>query len=100
MTEIEYTPIKKIAVHEIIKQSYEDFLNAKARPQTQGQPPNTVRWAEGIVFTATGFPPTPELINEQVQGTIHYQDVEFAEMRDYEKVVTNQNTVAPPRNLS
>lgn len=92
MTEIEYQPIKKITVHEIIKQSFDDFLNAKARPQTQGQPHNSVRWADGIVFTATAFPLTPELVNEQVQGTIHYQDVEFAEMENYQKVITDQNT--------
>lgn len=51
-----------------------------------------VRWAEGIVFTATAYPPTPELVNEQVQGTIHWQNVEFALMEDYQKVITNQST--------
>lgn len=32
MAEIEYQPIKKIAVHEIIKESFDDFLNTKASP--------------------------------------------------------------------
>ena len=93
MTEIEYQPIKKIAVHEIIKQSFDEFLNAKARPQTQGVPPVVVRWAEGIVFTATAYPATPELVNEQVQqGTIHWQNVEFAKMEEYQHMITNQSS--------
>jgi len=92
MADIEYQPIKKIAVHEIIKQSYDDFINAKAKPQPQGAPHVSVRWADGIVFVASGFPPTPELVNEQVQGTVHWQNVEFAEMEDYQKVITNQNS--------
>lgn len=92
MTEIEYQPIKKIAVHEIIKQSFPDFVNAKARPQMMGQPQFAVRWADGIVFTAAAYPPTPELVNQQVQGTIHWQDVEFAEMENYQPTITNQNT--------
>lgn len=49
MTEIEYHPIKKIAVHEIIKQSYDDFLNGKARPQPQGGVPTQVRWEDGTI---------------------------------------------------
>jgi len=92
MTEIEYQPIKKIAVHEIIKQSYDDFLHAKARPQAQGMPSVSVRWADGILFSAGAFPATPELVNEQVLGTVHWQNVEFTEMETYQKILTNQNT--------
>jgi len=92
MTEIEYQPIKKIAVHEIIKQSYDDFLNGKARPQPPGGVPTQVRWVDGIVFTATAYPATPELVNAQVDGTVHWQHVEFAEMPDYQQMVTNQNS--------
>lgn len=92
MTEIEYQPIQKIAVHEIIKHSFDDFLNARAIPQPTGYPPVAVRWADGIVFTANAYPPTPELVNEQVHGTVHWQNVEFAEMENYQKILTNQNS--------
>lgn len=57
-----------------------------------GVPPISVRCADGILFTAAAYPATPELVNEQVQGTIHWQDVEFTEMENFQKVLTNQNS--------
>lgn len=92
MVEIEYKPINKIVVHEIIKQPLTEFIRMKARPSNPNIPNIPARWAEGIVFVAGAYPPTPELVNEQVQGTVHWSDMEFAEMEDYQQILTDQDS--------
>lgn len=92
MAEIEYKPIKKIVVHAIIRKSFDDFISQKARPQNPNFPPVNARWADGIVFTTTAFPTTRELVNEEVAGTIHWAHIEFAEMEDYQQMLSNQNS--------
>lgn len=92
MAEIEYRPIKKIVAHEIMKKSFDEFINLKVKPQNPNVIQLPARWIDGIVFTATAFPATPELVNEEVAGTIHWAVIEFAEMQDYQQMLTNQNT--------
>lgn len=92
MVDIDYKPIKKIAVHEIIKNPLNNFIKMKTKSVNPNALPLPVRWAEGVVFTATAFPPTEKLVNEEVDGTIHWQHVEFAEMPEYQQVITNQES--------
>lgn len=92
MVDIDYKPIKKIAVHEIIKQPLNTFAKMKTKSPAPNVPPMSLRWADGIVFTATSFPMTEKLVDEQVEGIIHWQNVEFAEMEEYQQVLTNSES--------
>ncbi len=96
MVDVAYQPIKKIIVHEVLKQSLDDFIRMKAQPAPNGMPPMPVRWIDGIVFTFNGMPATPEMINERVRdGTVHWDFVEFAEMQNYQKVLFHPETNVP-----
>lgn len=92
MVEISYKPIKQIDVHEIIKQPLSAFVKMKVRPQSPNTAPPDIRWADGIVFTALAYPPTERLVNDQVEGTVHWAHVEFAEMEDFQQMLSNQES--------
>ena len=93
MVEVEYQPVRKVIVHEAIKYDYDEFLRMKAQILPNGTPPLPVRWVDGIVFMFSGIQMTPELINERVRdGTIHWDFIEFAEMSNYQNVVTHPDT--------
>ena len=89
MVDIEYNPISKIIVHEIIRSDYQNFLNMFAIPQPpRAQRPNA-RWIEGILFIFKIFPPSPEVVRDKLQGILHWEIVNFTEMKDYTATVTN-----------
>ena len=93
MVDVEYQPVKKVVVHEAIKYDLDEFLRMKAQALPNGQPPQAVRWVDGLVFAFNGMALTPELVNERVRdGVIHWEFIEFAEMPKYEKVVTHPDT--------
>jgi len=89
MAEIEYKPVKKIVAHDIIMKQLDEFINQKVRPPNPNIIQIPARWADGIVFTVTAFPATPELVNEEVAGTVHWSHIEFAEMNEYQQMLTN-----------
>ena len=93
MVDVEYHPVSKVIVHEAIKYDFDEFVRMKAQPMPNGAPPMPVRWNNGIIFVNNGMQPTPELINERVRdGTVHWDFIEFAEMEDFQNVVTHPDT--------
>jgi len=92
MVDVEYQPTKKIIVHEIIKYTFDEFLNLKVRAPNPNLPLPNIRWAGGVVFSAGAYPSTSELVNQQVQGTVHYANLEFAEMEEYQPILMNQSS--------
>lgn len=93
MVEVVFQPIRKIVIHEIIKNDFNSFVRMKAQ-QMPNMPPPYARWIDGILFDFVGvMTPTPELINERFRdGTIHWEIINFAEMPQY------RQTVAHPEN--
>ena len=92
MVDIEYKPISKIIVHEIIRTEFQDFLNMFAIPQRPGAPRPSARWIDGILFTFIPFPPSPEALRDKIEGIIHWELVNFTEMEQYTSTVTNPET--------
>ena len=92
MVDVEYQPIRKIVVHEAIKHSLDEFRRMFAQPKPNA-PPDAVRWIDGVIFSFSAMQPTPELINERVRdGVIHWDFIIFAEMPDYQDIVTHPET--------
>ena len=89
MVDIEYSPISKIIVHEIIRADYQEFLNMFAIPQPSGGPQPNARWIDGILFLFKGFPPSPEVLRDKIQGVLHWEIVNFTEMEQYTPTITN-----------
>ncbi|WP_299291239.1 hypothetical protein [Nitrosopumilus sp.] len=94
MVEIEYKPIQKIVVHEIMKNSMDEFLDNFVRPIPPNVPPVIARWIDGIVFIFQSSPRSPETTRESLEGTVHWEIVNFTEMNEYMETLVN------PRNQS
>jgi len=93
MVEVEFKPVTKVVVHEAIKYSFDEFLRMKAQSAPNGAPPMPVRWSNGIVFVYSSMQPTPEMVNERVRdGAVHWDFIEFAEMGNYQSVITHPDT--------
>jgi hypothetical protein len=90
MVEVQYSPTKKIVVHEIIKSELSDFIKMKVQPRLPNMQAMPFRWIDGIVFTFMSTIPTEQLINEHVRdGVIHWDHIEFAEMPTFQNVLVN-----------
>jgi hypothetical protein len=100
---IKYQPIKEIIVHELVKvNSVEEFLNIRTANVPLGGAANPSRWVDGILYDASGLPPTPEVIKDQLEGILHFAAVEYTEMKEYKPYLKNStnNVVLPIINMS
>jgi hypothetical protein len=103
MVTIRLQPIKEIIVHELVKvNTVDEFLNTKTGNIPLGGGANPVRWVDGILYDVSGFPPTPEVVKDQLDGVIHFAAVEFTEMKEYKPYLKNgiNNVVLPITNMS
>lgn len=93
MAEIEYRPWKRIVIHEVHELTPKDFfegLVSAAEAQKLGAAP-VVQWADGIAFVFQPMPDTENVLNDKVNGILHYNIVQFARTSYYpEKKVTWQ----------
>ncbi len=87
MVEIEYKPVAKIVIHEVVKFDFESFVELKS--QLAG---TLVNWADGIMFHRGFVPPTEQVIKDQLDGVIHWALVEFAEMKEFKPEVIGKTT--------
>jgi len=83
MVEIKYQPYKELIIHEIKKVELKDllgFVAGQAEAQRQGAAP-VVEWIDGIAFTRSSYPiPAPaKVIEDELEGRLHYPFVIFAE---------------------
>ena len=92
MVVIKYKPIKQIEVHEIIKEPLDTFIKMKVRPQNPNTLPIQIRWADGIVFTTLAYPQTKRLLTKQLEGIVHWAHLEFAEMEDFQQMLSNEES--------
>lgn len=81
MVEIEYLPYQKIIVHEVRKLEVNEFLQwvaSQVEAQKQGGTPS-VNWVDGVAFLTGEFMATPQLVEENLKGRIHYAVVFYTE---------------------
>ncbi len=93
LAQIEYMPWKKIVVHEIKEMEVPDFLMmvvSQFEAQKQIGDPG-VDWVEGIAFVRGDFPDTQEVIQEKLNGVLHYGMVSFTKtsFEERKKVLFN-----------
>jgi len=87
MVEIDYKPVQKIIIHEVVKFDFESFVELKS--QLAG---TLVNWADGIMFHRGYVPPTEQVVQDQLNGVIHWALVEFAEMKEFKSEVISTTT--------
>lgn len=88
MIEVDYIPLKKIIIHDIRCVPLKAFIDYHV---SQNQ--NNVRWQDGIVFNFGGFPPTPQMIDEEMnKGIIHWSWMEYAEMPEFKPILRREDS--------
>ena len=79
MVEIQYVPYQKLIIHEIIEQDnttfFEDIVRQVIAQQVQIEP--SINWIDGIAFAASQYPPTEDIVKENLSGKIHFANVVF-----------------------
>jgi hypothetical protein len=88
--EIVIEPYKKIVIHEIIENKFNDLV-AMIVSGTRAAGGTTIPmlfWCNGVVFQIVPFDPHSEqVIGEQLKGTVHYAAVTFATKQKFEPEV-------------
>jgi hypothetical protein len=83
MVKVTYSPIKELVIHELVKVPFDDLLRGRITPQ--GNMP--LYWCDGIAFTFNSMPMSDQLVQEYLNGIIHWMEIHFCEMKKYEEVV-------------
>jgi hypothetical protein len=83
MAKITYAPIKELVVHDAVNIDYEDLLRERITPA--GNMP--LYWCSGILFSFNSMPLTEEIVKDYLGGTIHWLEVHYSPMKDYQPIV-------------
>lgn len=93
MVEFVYQPWEKIIIHEIIEYKNKDFA-AQIHGKIQKDSPTVpIMWSNGIMFVATAFPQTEDVIQDQLKGIIHWPTLHFARMPKYRQTIDVTRTI-------
>ena len=97
MVEIEIEPWKKIVIHEAVHYDCDELVRLSCIGVPPGGLGHGLRWAEGILFRYTPFPPSEAVMSEQLNGVIHISSIEWAEMTECKDVIIiNETNVKLP----
>ncbi len=85
--EIVIEPYKRIVIHEAIEYRFDDYVDLvlTGARAAGGTTIPLIQWCNGIVFQVVPFNPNSEkVIEQQLEGIIHYSTVSFALKERYE----------------
>lgn len=83
MVKITFAPIKELVVHEVVSVEHDDLLRSRITPA--GNMP--LYWCDGILFSFNSMPMTRDIVKDYLEGTIHWMEVHYSHMKNYEPVV-------------
>ncbi|MDG6998659.1 MAG: hypothetical protein JRN15_06040 [Nitrososphaerota archaeon] len=82
MIQFDYSPIKRIVVHELNEfqndEFFEDIVRMSLEANTRVEP--SVNWVDGIAFMILPMPEVPEVVVEKLNGIVHYSSVSFTRL--------------------
>ncbi len=83
MTNVTFAPIKELVVHEAVRVDRDDLLRERITPA--GNMP--LCWCNGLMFSFSSMPLTKEIVKQYLEGKIHWMEVHYCDMKDYEPIV-------------
>jgi len=98
MVKVFFRPLKEIIIHEAIEHTLNDLVRYRVlgvRIDSMAQP---LVWAEGVVFSRRGMPPTEDVVRDQLQGIIHFSAIEWALMPKFRKELKSRGVKIPVVN--
>ena len=95
MVEVEIYKTTTLKVHDTLEYEFEDLLKEFVYDEEAGGEESKVRtliWAQGVAMWITNIiNPTSEIVNDEVNGTLHFQRVTYAIKEKFEKRVVRGN---------
>ena len=83
MVKISFSPITELVVHEVVKVGMDDLLRERITPS--GTMP--LYWCNGLVFSFSSVPMNKRVLDDYLNGKIHWMEVHYADMADYKEVL-------------
>lgn len=90
--QVQYKPAHRLVIHEIHKHDQESFIEIA----TSNAPMGTVVlifWCDDIAFTYVPMPQTISVLDEQLEGVLHWQAVNYCDMMGFQKTINAKNGV-------
>ena len=87
MVKVTFKPWEEVVIHESLHYSLPDLIKLQSLGVQPGGLARPLRWAEGIVFNASGMPATDEIVREQLEGKVHWNLIQWATMPEYQDVI-------------
>ena len=95
MVKIEIYRTQKVIVHDTLEYEFEDLMQefvADEEAGNEGMKQRTLIWAQGVVMWVPYIArPTSEIVNDEVNGTLHFQRVTYAIKEKFEKRLVRGN---------
>ena len=95
MVEVEIYKTTALRVHDVLEYEFEDLMqefvsDEEAGAETEKQ--RTLIWANGVAMWVTKIEtPTSEIVNDEVNGILHFQRVTYAIKENFEKRLVRGN---------
>jgi len=84
LVKISFAPIKELVVHDVDEMSVEDLIRERITPA--GNMP--LYWCDGILFSFSSLPMTDAVVEDYLNGKIHWLEVHFTKMPKYTEVIS------------
>jgi hypothetical protein len=102
LVKVTFKPSEELIIHESIQHSLSDLIKLCSVGVQLGGLAKPLSWAEGVVFRFSRMAPTDEIVRELLQGTVHWNVVEWALMPQCKQVllIKEINAKIPVINVS
>ena len=92
MVKIELYKTEVLKVHDVLEYEFEDLLREFVYDEEAGGEESKVRtliWAQGVAMWITYVGrPTDAVVNDEVNGILHFQRVTYAIKEEFEKLIS------------
>ena len=97
-----FEPWNTVVIHEIVRYDIQDLVQRQGLGVQAGQLGRGINWANGVAFRHSTIPATDEIIQEQLQGKIHWSYLAFALLPKYQRafVIPEGNITIPIIDVS
>ena len=95
MVKIELYKTQELRVHDVLEYEFEDLMQEFVSEEEAGageEKQRTLIWAQGVVMWIAYIQrPTSEIVNDEVNGILHFQRVTYSKKEKFEKRLVRGN---------
>jgi len=103
LVKVTFKPWEEVIIHESVRYSLEDLVKIFSIGVGPGGRTQPLLWAKGVVFSYVIMAPTAnEVVEEQLDGKVHWLSTQWALMPEYKKEILIQeiNAKIPVADVS